>query len=276
MKINDANLTFNGTLSRRSATRRIVLHHAEASTCTPQDIHRWHLNNGWSGAGYHFLVRKDGTIWSLRPEWAIGAHASGGNSDSIGVCFEGRYEIEDMPTAQLESGKELVAHLKNKYGISKVQKHSEITPTSCPGSRFPFTELAGSTTTTPSKPVAPTPSKPTTGGLAIDGKWGNDTTRKLQQALGTPIDGIISNQSRADFDRCNKGGLLTSTFKFGTGGSPCIKALQIKIGVKADGYIGVKTIQALQRYLGTTIDGYVSAVSPMVKALQQRLNNGTF
>ena len=59
MKINETNLSF-GSMSRRSATKRIILHHAEASNCTVQDIHRWHLNNGWSGIGYHFFVRKDG------------------------------------------------------------------------------------------------------------------------------------------------------------------------------------------------------------------------
>src|SRR5690625_2848658 len=36
----------------------------------------------------------------------------------------------------------------------------------------------------------------TTSGLVVDGKWGNDTTRALQRALGTPVDGIISNQLR--------------------------------------------------------------------------------
>nr|WP_243240285.1 N-acetylmuramoyl-L-alanine amidase [[Clostridium] hylemonae] len=87
-------------MSRRSATKLIILHHAEASNCTVQDIHRWHKNNGWAGIGYHFLVRKDGSIYRGRPEWAVGAHASGSNSDSIGICFEGAYMTETMPAAR--------------------------------------------------------------------------------------------------------------------------------------------------------------------------------
>ena len=83
MNIIETNLKFRTALTNRNSTNRIIIHHAEASHCTAQDIHQWHLNNGWSGAGYHFLVRKDGTVYRLRPEGKIGAHASGSNSDSI-------------------------------------------------------------------------------------------------------------------------------------------------------------------------------------------------
>ena len=91
----------------RKSTGRIILHHADAKNCSAEDIHRWHLNNGWSGAGYHFLVRKDGKVYRLRPEDKVGAHAYGANYNSLGICFEGNYMEEDMPEAQKEAGKEL-------------------------------------------------------------------------------------------------------------------------------------------------------------------------
>ncbi len=140
VNIIDANLTF-GSLSRRGSTNRIIAHHAEARSCTPQQIHSWHLGNGWSGAGYHFEVRKDGTVHSLRPEWAVGAHASGANSDSIGVCFEGDYMTEEMPRAQLLAGADLIADLMDKYGVSTVLRHRDVGDTNCPGDRFPWREL---------------------------------------------------------------------------------------------------------------------------------------
>lgn len=145
MNIIETNLKFRTALTNRNSTNRIIIHHAEASHCTAQDIHQWHLNNGWSGAGYHFLVRKDGTVYRLRPENKIGAHASGSNSDSIGICFEGSYMTETMPQAQINAGKELVAYLKQKYKISKVQAHREVCSTNCPGKNFPFTEIANTT-----------------------------------------------------------------------------------------------------------------------------------
>ena len=128
MNIIETNLQFR-SLSYRSRTNRLILHHADASVYSPEQIHRLHLQNGWSGAGYHFEVRKDGSIYRLRPEGAVGAHASGSNSDSIGICFEGDYDVEIMPDVQKQAGKELVAWLKGKYGVSKVQAHRDVCAT---------------------------------------------------------------------------------------------------------------------------------------------------
>ncbi len=142
LNIIEKTYSLNGKLSIRSKTERIILHHAESSSCTVEDIDRWHKKNGWTCIGYHFFIKKDGTIYRGRQENSVGAHAGGANSNSIGICFEGRYETEQMPDAQVESGKELVAYLKNKYGISKVQKHSDVCSTSCPGKNFKFDEIA--------------------------------------------------------------------------------------------------------------------------------------
>jgi hypothetical protein len=113
------------------------------------------------------------------------------------------------------------------------------------------------------------------GKLNIDGVWGQDTTRTLQSALNTKMDGIISGQG-SSMTAINKGGLLSSSWKLGNGGSLTIGALQRKVGVTVDGYFGVKTCKSLQKYLGTYIDGYVDNPSMMVKELQRRLNAGTF
>lgn len=48
---------------------------------------------------------------------------------------------ETMNQTQINAGRELVAYLKNKYGISKVQKHKDVCSTNCPGTNFPFNEL---------------------------------------------------------------------------------------------------------------------------------------
>ena len=120
MKIIEKTYRWNGTLARRGVTRRIILHHAAAVTCSADQIHAWHLANGWSGIGYHFFVRKDGTVYRGRPEDTVGAHAGGSNSDSIGVCFEGSFDKEEMPAVQRRAGTELVAYLKKKYGVTTV------------------------------------------------------------------------------------------------------------------------------------------------------------
>lgn len=270
MNIKETNLSF-GSMSRRNRTSRIILHHAEASTCTVQDVHRWHKNNGWAGIGYHFFVRKDGSVYRGRPEGTVGAHASGSNSDSIGICFEGTYMTETMPAAQKAAGKELVAYLKNKYGISKVQAHRDVCATSCPGTNFPFADIAGSSG---SVTVTTTPSEGD-GGKAVlkeDGWWGQATTRKAQKVFGTPVDGVVSNQF-ACYKAANPG--LDGGWEWQTspsGYSPLIMAIQGWCGRKKDGRIGPDTITGMQIKLGCGADGRFSGPSPAIRAFQHWLN----
>lgn len=141
MKIIETNLKF-GSMTKRSKTERIILHHAAASSCSAEQIHSWHLKNAWAGAGYHFLVRKDGSIYRLRPEEYVGAHARGSNYNSIGICAEGNFENETMSNVQKNSLIELVSYIKGKYGISKVQRHKDVGSTACPGRNYPFDEIA--------------------------------------------------------------------------------------------------------------------------------------
>ena len=87
MQIIEEKYNWSGGFSNRSKTDYIVLHHAEAVKCTAQDIHSWHRANGWTGIGYHFFVRKDGTIYRGRPINVVGAHVQGMNSCSIGFVL---------------------------------------------------------------------------------------------------------------------------------------------------------------------------------------------
>ena len=143
MKINSVNFNFKNGLSKRKSTNYIIIHH-RAGDGDVQSIHQTHLNNGWSGIGYHYYVRKDGSIYTGRPEYASGAHTVDYNSQSIGVCFEGNFENEKMKSAQIKSGRELISYLKSKYPNAKVKKHRDFNATACPGKNFPFKEITES------------------------------------------------------------------------------------------------------------------------------------
>lgn len=47
----DVGLKFRN-LTPREITDTIVLHHAAHTNCTVEDIHKWHLDQGWAGIGY--------------------------------------------------------------------------------------------------------------------------------------------------------------------------------------------------------------------------------
>lgn len=249
VNIIETNLKFKG-MSNRSRTTRIILHHAAAKSCTAQQIHQWHLNNGWSGAGYHFLVRKDGKIYRLRPENKVGAHASGANSDSLGVCFEGDFMSETMGETQRKAGAELVSYLKSKYGISTVKRHKDVGSTDCPGNNFPFSEIANTGSST-----SATTSNGGSGDVAVDGWIGVKTNKKAQKYFGLKhVDGVMSNQDaslKKYFPRIDSKAINFN----GGNGSDLVGAMQRLFGVKDDGFMGPKTIKAMQRFLGVAVDG---------------------
>lgn len=150
MLIIDRNLKFTGPFTPRSKTDTIVLHHAAAKSCTVEDVHRWHLNNGWLGIGYHYFVSKLGGVYRGRPEDAMGAHSSGHNDHTIGICAEGDFEQETMPDVQKRAIIELVRWIVSRYPNIAIKKHKDLNATLCPGKNYPFDEIvAGAVSGTP-------------------------------------------------------------------------------------------------------------------------------
>ncbi len=141
MNIIDLHLEFNGGLSARSKTEAIILHH-RAGYGDVLSIHKDHINKGWAGIGYHFYVRSDGSIYRGRPIETTGAHCTGKNKESIGICFEGDFTKDKMEKEQLLSGKILIAFIEECYGKKlKVKRHSDFSSTACPGGKFPYEDM---------------------------------------------------------------------------------------------------------------------------------------
>jgi N-acetyl-anhydromuramyl-L-alanine amidase AmpD len=139
MKINEAKLNFNGLISRQK-TEYLILHHSGGtSPCSVEAIHTMHKANGWAGIGYHYYVRKDGEVWRGRAQWAVGSHCPGKNANSIGICFEGNFEVEQMGEAQLAAGLELVHYLRKQvYPGIIIGGHGQYYATACPGKNCPM------------------------------------------------------------------------------------------------------------------------------------------
>lgn len=136
-------LQFAQSPSLRVCTARIILHHYHSEIATPQDVHRWHLERGWIGNGYNFMVDMDGTIWSGRGLDAVGTHTANNNVDSIGVACQGRYDdlTKKMPDAQFNSLVWLIRHIHSIYGEVPVVGHRDASPSACPGRFFPMDEV---------------------------------------------------------------------------------------------------------------------------------------
>ena len=278
MNIINTNLNFK-QMDTRSSTKRIILHHAAAKRCSAEDIHRWHLNNGWSGAGYHFLVRKDGTIYRLRPEDKVGAHAYDANYDSLGICFEGDYKEEIMQEEEIKAGRELVNFLKNKYGINTVQVHKNVNATNCPGDNFPFDQIANETgESKPSKEkgkiaIIQTSLNEKYGlNISVDNIYGNETKKALVKGLQTElnkqfgsklaVDGIFGTNTYNACINVRRGAegnitwliqsmLICKLFNinadgiFGPATESAVREFQKRNGLSQDGIVGKNTFSKL-------------------------------
>ena len=102
-------------------------------------IDSWHRQRGFHlGIGYHYVVRRDGTIEPGRPEWLTGAHCLNHNAHSIGVCYEGGLDIRGQPAdtrtaEQKASMRRLLEDLHGRYPKALIVGHRDLDPQkACP------------------------------------------------------------------------------------------------------------------------------------------------
>ena len=104
-------------------------------TSSAAQINLWHRrDNHWkNGIGYHYVIRRDGTIEPGRPEWMVGAHCVNHNAHSIGVCYEGGLDIRGQPDdtrtpAQKAAMRRLLEELHGRYPKAVILGHHDLNP----------------------------------------------------------------------------------------------------------------------------------------------------
>lgn len=97
-------------------------------------INDWHHDRGFqNGIGYHYVVRRDGSIELGRPLEMIGAHVVGHNRHSIGICYEGGLNSfgEDADTRTPEQKvtlRKLLEELHRKFPKALIVGHRDLNP----------------------------------------------------------------------------------------------------------------------------------------------------
>lgn len=104
-----------------------------------EEINGWHLQRDFKsptgvGCGYHFVIRKNGVIEVGRMVDEVGAHVSGENEFSIGVCVVGTHEFNQ---AQIHSLRRVVDGLLGQYPTAKVYGHREFPSAKAKGKTCP-------------------------------------------------------------------------------------------------------------------------------------------
>ena len=136
------------------AIREIIVHCAATRPSWMQgqslankvaEITRWHKARGWSDIGYHFIIDRSGAVAKGRAVSRTGAHVSGRNSQTIGICLLGGHGStqndafrDNYTQAQDTALRELIAQLKSEHpNIKTVSGHNQFSAKACPGFSVP-------------------------------------------------------------------------------------------------------------------------------------------
>ena len=133
-----------GTLMTGPDSVRFLVVHCSATRCDrPYPVERLladHRARGFRTIGYHFYIRRDGTLTQHRQLLEVGAHARPYNRCSIGICYEGGLDPLGRPadtrtTAQRERLRELLGLLRRLFPQAVVAGHRDLpgaSPKACP------------------------------------------------------------------------------------------------------------------------------------------------
>lgn len=133
-----------------SRVTAIVIHYSATSierSYTAADIDAMHRARGFREIGYHFFIRRDGTVEPGRDlsqpgRFEMGAHSQGENASSIGICYEGGVRaaapntgFDSRTPAQTASMIDLIRDLLERFPGAIVRGHREMpgAATQCPG-----------------------------------------------------------------------------------------------------------------------------------------------
>ncbi len=119
----------------------IILHCAdtpEGKDYTVAQIDQWHRARGFEGIGYHYVVGRDGSVYPGREPEKVGAHCTGHNAHSIGVCYiggqssVGKTPKDTRTPAQRTALEALVRKLLAAHPGATVHGHNEFAAKACP------------------------------------------------------------------------------------------------------------------------------------------------
>lgn len=122
-------------LKDRVSTDYLVVHCSATgpnSDFSARDINQWHMKRGFVCIGYHFVIKRDGTLETGRRESEIGAHVQGFNHNSIGVCLVGGVDAQgkaedNFTPAQWDTLRTLLQQLQARYSKAKILGHRDLT-----------------------------------------------------------------------------------------------------------------------------------------------------
>ena len=121
-------------MAKRETTDTIVIHCTQTPPGMDVDVDKvtqWHKERGFDTIGYHYLIKRDGTLQEGRQQDEVGAHAVAVNGTSIGVALVGGGTADmgwenNFNSEQFDTLKSIILKLKDKYDIEKIIGHYQV------------------------------------------------------------------------------------------------------------------------------------------------------
>ena len=113
----------------------LLVVHCTATRCNKDfpvsSLRASHKARGFADIGYHFYITRDGETHPCRPVHQIGAHATGWNDKSIGICYEGGLDengriVDTRTYAQKCALLDLLRQLKTDYPEAAILGHYQL------------------------------------------------------------------------------------------------------------------------------------------------------
>ena len=125
---------------------RITLHHSAVvlrdNRNAPRQLRAFqadHQSRGWPDIAYHLLIDRHGNVYQGRPLWAAGdTNTSYDPRGHLLVLALGNFQVQHMPSAQLDATVDVLAWACTRYGIAprSIRGHRAYASTLCPGAQL--------------------------------------------------------------------------------------------------------------------------------------------
>ena len=128
----------DGPMMASSTSVKYIVIHCSATRSTrdytAEQLLRDHKTRGFRTVGYHFYIRRDGSVTQHRKLLEVGAHCRPWNRCSIGICYEGGLDVrgraKDTRTPEQRSALRLLVHqlLKRFRNNVRICGHRDLSP----------------------------------------------------------------------------------------------------------------------------------------------------
>ncbi|CAM3977573.1 peptidoglycan recognition protein family protein [Alkalicoccus chagannorensis] len=211
MKINNmiGRLPVGKRLYRKTTNVRMVtLHHSATKRGNAAAFAAYHVDHlGWPGIGYHYVIRRDGTVEVCWDDWTISYHTKNRNTGNIGICLvgSGSFTVSQKASALDLAAEKCAVHRLSEQAFQGHRDHPG-QQTACPGVHarswrrelFPTLRKGGSNLRVRAlqeRLLHAGSVLPLYGADGVFGKETEQAVRSFQQQASAAVDGVVGKET---------------------------------------------------------------------------------